>query len=50
LPPVQQGGEFHSLDPAGDAEAEKQPVEVSFHGAARHVQPAGDLGVVTAFQ
>jgi hypothetical protein len=50
LPPVQQGREFDSLDTAGNSEAEKQPVEMSFHGSPRHFELAGDLGVITALQ
>jgi hypothetical protein len=50
LTPIEQGCEFHSLDSAGDSEAEKQPVEMSLHGSARHVELAGDFGVVTALQ
>jgi hypothetical protein len=50
LPPVQQGREFHSLDSAGDSETEEQPVKVSLYGSARHLELAGDFGVVTALQ
>jgi hypothetical protein len=50
LPPVQQGGELHSLDSAGDSETEKQPVEMSLYSSARHLKLAGDLGIVTALQ
>jgi hypothetical protein len=50
LPPVQKGREFHSLDSAGDSKTQEQPVEVSLHGSARHLQLAGDFGIVTALQ
>jgi hypothetical protein len=50
LPPVQQGGEFDSLDASGDSETEKQPVEMSFHGAPGHFELAGNFRVVTALQ
>jgi len=50
LPPIQQGREFYSLDSAGDSEAEEKPVEMSFHGSARHLELAGNLGIVTALQ
>jgi hypothetical protein len=50
LPPVQKGCELHSLDTAGDSETEKQPVEMSLHGSARHLELARDLGIVTALQ
>jgi hypothetical protein len=50
LPPVQQGREFHSLDTAGDSESEKQPVEMGFHSAPRHLELSGNLGVITTLQ
>jgi len=50
LPPVQQGRELDSLDTAGNSETEKQPVEMSLHGAPRHVELGGDLGVVASLQ
>jgi hypothetical protein len=50
LPPIEQGREFDSLDSAGNSEAEKQPVEMSFHGSACHFELAGNFGVVTALQ
>jgi len=50
LPPVQQGREFHSLDTAGNSKAQKQSVEVGFHGPPRHFELAGDFGVVAPLQ
>jgi hypothetical protein len=50
LPPIEHGRELHSLDSAGDSEAEEQPVEMSLHGSARHLELAGNLGIVTALQ
>jgi len=50
LPPVQKGCEFHSLDAAGNAKSEKQPVEMSFHSPARHFELCSNLGVVAALQ
>jgi hypothetical protein len=50
LSPVQQGGEFDSLDTAGNSKTEKQPVEMSFHGSPRHVELAGYFGVVASLQ
>jgi hypothetical protein len=50
LPPIEQGGEFDSLDSAGDSETEEQPVEMSLHGSARHLELGGNLGIVTALQ
>jgi hypothetical protein len=50
LPPIKQGCEFHSLDSAGDSEAEKQPVEMGFNGSARHFELAGNFRVVAALQ
>jgi hypothetical protein len=50
LPPIQQGREFHSLDTIIDSETKKQTVEVSFYGAPRHFELAGNLGVVAALQ
>jgi hypothetical protein len=50
LPPIEQGCEFHSLDSAGNSETEKQPVEMSLHGSARHFELTGNLGIVTALQ
>jgi hypothetical protein len=48
LPPVQQGGEFHSLDSARDSEAQKETIEVGFHRAPGHLELPGDFGVVTS--
>jgi hypothetical protein len=50
LPPIEQGCEFYSLDSAGYSETEKQPVEMSFHGSARHLELAGNFGIVAALQ
>jgi hypothetical protein len=50
LPPVQKGCEFHSLDTAGDSETQEQSVEMSLHGSARHLELAGNLGIITALQ
>jgi hypothetical protein len=50
LPPVQQGREFDSLDTASNSKTEKQPVEMSFYGSPRHIELAGDLGVITSLQ
>jgi hypothetical protein len=50
LPPVQQGREFDSLDTAGNSKTKKKPVEMSFHGAPRHLQLTGNLGVIAALQ
>jgi hypothetical protein len=50
LPPIQQGREFYSLDTIIDSETKKQPVEVSFYGAPRHLELAGNFGVVAALQ
>jgi hypothetical protein len=50
LPPVQQGGEFYSLNTAGDSEPQKQPVEMSLYSSPRHLELACDLGVVTTLQ
>jgi hypothetical protein len=50
LPPIKQGCKFHSLDSSRDSEAEEKPVEMSFHGAAGHLQLTGNLGVVTPLQ
>jgi hypothetical protein len=50
LPPIEQGCEFDSLDSAGNSETEKQPVEMSFDGSARHLELTCDLGIVTALQ
>jgi hypothetical protein len=48
LSPVKQGREFDSLDSTGNSETEKQPVEMSLNGSARHLELAGDFGIVTA--
>ncbi|MFY9742872.1 MAG: hypothetical protein WA252_17170 [Candidatus Sulfotelmatobacter sp.] len=50
MPPIEQGCEFDSLDSTGDSETEEQPVKVGFHGPARHLELAGDFGIVTALQ
>jgi hypothetical protein len=50
LPPVQQGREFDSLDTAGNSETKKKPVEMSFHGAPRHLELTGNFGIVAALQ
>jgi hypothetical protein len=50
LSPIQQGREFDSLDAAGDSETEEKPVKVSLHGSARHLELAGDFGIITALQ
>jgi hypothetical protein len=50
LPPVQKGCEFHSLDSTGDSEPQEQAVKVSLHGAPRHIELAGNFGVVTSLQ
>jgi hypothetical protein len=50
LSPVQQGGEFDSLDSAGNSETEEQPVKMRLYGSARHIQLAGNFGVITALQ
>jgi len=50
LPPIQQGREFHSLDTIIDSETKKQSVEVSLYGAPRHLELAGNFGVVAALQ
>jgi hypothetical protein len=33
-----------------DSKAEKQPVKMSLHGSARHLELAGNLGVITSLQ
>jgi len=50
LPPIQQGREFHSLDTIINSKTKKQSVEVSLYGAPRHLELAGNLGVVAALQ
>jgi hypothetical protein len=50
LPPVQQGGEFYSLDTAGNSKTQKQPIKMSLYGSPRHIELAGNLGVVTTLQ
>jgi hypothetical protein len=50
LPPVQQGREFYSLDTTINAKTKKQPVEMSLYCSPRHLELAGNLGIVTALQ
>ncbi len=50
MPPVQQGREFYSLDTTINAKTKKQPVEMSLYCSPRHLELAGNLGVVTALQ
>jgi hypothetical protein len=50
LPPVQQGREFDSLNTAGDSKTQEQAVEMCFDGSSRHLQLAGDFGIITALQ
>jgi hypothetical protein len=50
LPPIKQGREFHSFDSAGDSEAKEQPVKMRLYGSARHLELAGNLGIVAALQ
>jgi hypothetical protein len=50
LPPVQECGEFHSLDAARNPKSQKQPVEVCLHGSTSHVELSGDFVVIAALQ
>jgi len=50
LPPIEQGCEFDSLDSTGNSETEEQPVKVSFHSSARHLELAGNFSIVAALQ
>jgi coenzyme F420-reducing hydrogenase delta subunit len=50
LPPVQECCEFHSLDTAGNAKSQEQPVKVRFHRAPCHFELARDFIIVTALQ
>jgi hypothetical protein len=50
LPPVQECGEFHSLDAVRNAKSQKQSVEMCLHGSASHVELSSDFVVVAALQ
>jgi hypothetical protein len=38
------------LDALRDAEAQKEPIEMRFDGAARHIELTGNFFVITALQ
>jgi hypothetical protein len=50
LPPVQECCEFDSLDTAGNAKSQKQPVEMRLHRSPSHFELARDFIIVTALQ
>ena len=50
LPAIDQSREFYSFDSSPDSEAQKQSVQMRFHGSESHLELAGDFGVVTTLQ
>jgi hypothetical protein len=50
LPPIQECCEFYSLDAAGDAKSQEQPIKVCLHGSTRHVELPSDFVVIAALQ
>jgi hypothetical protein len=50
LPPVQESCQLYPFDPAVNAEAQKEPVEVRLYGPPSHVELPGNFRVVAALQ
>jgi hypothetical protein len=50
LAPVQEGCELDSLDSVGNSETLEQTVKMGLNRASRHLQFAGNLGIVAALQ
>jgi hypothetical protein len=50
LPPIQEGGELHSFDTAGNSEAQKKTVEVRLHRAQGDVELLSDFLIAATLQ